>query len=222
MWLDGIFMADSFYSKFTSLFDAENSTAWDDIMVQYDIIDSHARSDSGLLVHGWADTDNWDDAPWADPETGRAPHVWGRADGWYFMSLIEVLQTFPADHDGYERLMGYYTSLASALKTAQDQASGGWWQVMDEPYPAMEGNYIEASGSAMFTFGLLKGIDLGYLEKDVYLEAAKSAYLGLVSNFIVEEDDGKLSYTGTVAECGLGSANATYEVRWSHRTHWHR
>jgi rhamnogalacturonyl hydrolase YesR len=28
MWLDGIFMADSFYSYYTSLFDADNTTAW--------------------------------------------------------------------------------------------------------------------------------------------------------------------------------------------------
>lgn len=205
-------MADSFYSKWTRLFDAGNTTAWDDILLQYYIINKHARTpESGLLVHGWADTDNLTEAPWAIPETGRAPHVWGRADGWYFMSLIEVLQTFPADHEGYRTLLGYYTSLAEALQRAQDPASGGWWQVMDEPYPGQEGNYIEASGSAMFTFGLMKGIDLGYLNKVDYFDTARTAYLGLVKNFI-EEGDSALSYTGTVAECGLGSANATYEV----------
>lgn len=206
-------MADSFYAKWTSSFDADNETAWGDILLQYDIIDKHARSDSGLLVHGWAETDNPEEAPWADPVTGRAPHVWGRAVGWYFMSLVEVLQVFPTEHEGYLRLMEYYVSLAEALKRAQDRSSGGWWQVMDAPYPGEDGNYIEASGSAMFTFGLLKGIDLGYLETDGYLHAAKSAYLGLLESFIVEENDGSLSYIGTVAECGLGSANATYEVR---------
>lgn len=210
MWLDGIFMADSFYAKWTQTFDQSNVTAWDDIVLQYNLIDPHTRNKkSGLLVHGWAETDT---APWADPVTGRAPHVWGRANGWYFMSLVEVLQVFPISHHGYSTLMGYYTWLAEALKASQDQKSGGWFQVMNEPYPSRAGNYIEASASAMFTWGLLKGMSLGYLPKEDYLHTAKKAYIGLVNNFIVENDNGTLSYIGTVGQCGLAWANVTFEV----------
>ncbi|KAK5990779.1 Unsaturated rhamnogalacturonyl hydrolase YteR-like protein [Cladobotryum mycophilum] len=208
MWLDGIFMADSFYSQWTHLFDNQNTTAWNDIFNQYYLVDSHARNKtSGLLVHGWADGP----APWADPKTGLAPHVWGRAVGWYFMSLVETLQVFPKSHPSYTTLMGYYTWLARALKEAQDPASGGWFQVMDEPYPHVKGNYIESSGSAMFTFGLLKGVSLGYLDKKEFLATGKKAYQGLVNKFISPQQDGTLQFTGTVAECGLGSANATFE-----------
>lgn len=84
---------------------------------------------------------------------------------------------------------------------------------MDAPYPGSPGNYIEASGSAMFTFGLLKGIELGYISGAEYLRPASNAYKGLVTNFISVADNGTVSYTGTVAECGLSTANATYEVR---------
>jgi rhamnogalacturonyl hydrolase YesR len=28
MWLDGIFMADSFYAYYTSVFENDNTTAW--------------------------------------------------------------------------------------------------------------------------------------------------------------------------------------------------
>jgi hypothetical protein len=34
--LDGIFMADVFYAKWTALFDAQNVTAWEDIVLQWD------------------------------------------------------------------------------------------------------------------------------------------------------------------------------------------
>lgn len=210
MWLDGIFMADSFYAKWTNLFDPTNTTAWDDIFLQYNISYYHTyNKTSGLLVHGWAETDT---APWADPVTGRAPHVWGRAVGWYFMSLVEVLQVFPQSHSGYRKLMKYYTSLADSLKHAQEEVSGGWWQVMDDPYPSEEGNYIESSGSAMFTYGLLKGIDLGFLERRKFLSAARRAYHSLVDNFIQHQQNGTLHFTGTVGACGLSSANATFEV----------
>lgn len=209
MWLDGIFMADTFYAKWTHRYDRDNQTAWDDILQQYDLIETHTRNEtSGLHVHGWAEGD----APWADPETGRAPNVWGRAVGWYFMSLVEVLQWFPPSHSGYEKLHGYFTRLARALKAAQDPASGSWWQVMNEPYPGMEGNYVESSASAMFTWGFLKGINLGYLPRDDFLETAKTSYTSLVDNFIYVEKNGTLSFNGTVAECGLSDANVTFEA----------
>ncbi|KAM0431506.1 hypothetical protein ACHAPT_005484 [Fusarium lateritium] len=210
MWLDGIFMADSFYAKWTALFDRRNNTAWNDIYNQYDLLYTHTRNKtSGLLVHGWAETDN---APWADPITGRAPHVWGRGLGWYFLSLVETLQVFPKTHPRHRNLVHMYVSLAKALKVSQDRRSGGWWQVMDEPYPHQKGNYIESSASAMFTSGLLAGVRLGYLERKEFLDTAKKGYLGLVRNFVIPQKNGTLEFTGTVAECGLVSSNVTFEV----------
>ena len=158
MWLDGIYMADTFYAKWTHLYDRDNETAWDDILLQYELIHENTVNETtGLHVHGWVDGT----AAWADPETGRAPNVWGRALGWYFMSLVEVLQFFPESHAGYDQLHGYLESVALGLKESRDPASGSWWQVMNEPYPEREGNFIESSGSSMFTWGLLKSIDLG-------------------------------------------------------------
>ncbi|KAI1801904.1 glycoside hydrolase family 105 protein [Daldinia bambusicola] len=210
MWLDGIFMADSFYAKWTRLFDADNETAWADIARQYDNIDAHTRNKtSQLLVHGYDESKK---AVWADPVTGAAPLVWGRAVGWYFMSLLEVIPLFPAHHPGRERLVKYFTTLAAGLKGAQDGDSGGWWLVMSQPYPGAPGNYIESSASAMFTFGWLKGIRLGLLDEREYLEPARKAYHGLVENFVKVDDETEdlLNWEGTV-EVGSLSSNGTYE-----------
>ncbi|KAI1375824.1 glycoside hydrolase family 105 protein [Hypoxylon crocopeplum] len=208
MWLDGIFMADSFYAKWTSLFDAKNGTAWDDVARQYDNIDAHTRNrTSGLLVHGYDESRK---AVWADPVTGTAPLVWSRAVGWYFMSLLEVIPLFPSSHPGRARLVGYFTTLAAALEKAQDEESGGWWLVMSEPYPGAPGNYIESSASAMFTFGWLKGIRLGLLAEDKYLKPACKAYRGLIEQFVKVNDDGTLNWEGTVQVGSLGS-NGSYE-----------
>lgn len=209
IWLDGLFMAQPFYAQWTLRYDANNQTAWNDILNHYDLIETHARDEtSGLFVHGWAETG----AQWADPETGKAPNVWGRAVGWYFMSLVEVLPVFPREHEGYERLLLYYTRLASALVTARDPESGSWWQVMDGAYPGAEGNFVESSASAMFTWGILKGISSGYLSKEEYLEEGKDAYQSLETNFVVEGGDGRLTYNRTVAECNLLDENVGYEV----------
>ncbi|KAI0526289.1 cell wall glycosyl hydrolase YteR [Xylaria bambusicola] len=190
MWLDGIFMADSFYAKFTKAFDNGNTTAWDDIALQYDNIEAHTRNaTSGLLVHGY---DESKAAVWADPVTGGAPLVWNRADGWYFMSLLEVIPVWPETHPARETLIGYFTTLATALLRTQDE-SGGWWLIMSEPYIGAQGNYIESSGSAMFTYGFLKGIRFGLLDSDKYLAAALKGYDLLASEFVTENNDGTIS-----------------------------
>ncbi|KAJ4250993.1 hypothetical protein NW762_011643 [Fusarium torreyae] len=202
MWLDGIYMADTFYARWTHLFDRDNETAWDDILLQYELIHTHTINEtSGLHVHGWVEGE----APWADPETGRSPHVWGRAQGWYFMALVEVLQFFPTSHPGYDQLLGYLESVAQGLKEARDPESGVWWQAMDEPYPEREENFLESSASSMFTWGLLKGVDLGYLDRDDYLDTAQDAFVSLVDNFVEEPEDGSLILNGTVAEGILGN-----------------
>lgn len=211
MWLDGIFMADSFYAKYTSLLDSDNTTAWDDIVLQYDLIEEHCRDEtSNLLFHGY---DESGVASWADPETGASPLVWSRAVGWYFMSLLETIEVFPETHPGYDRLVGYFTTLAQGLKDDQD-SSGGWWLVMTEPYAAREGNYIESSADAMFTFGLLRGLRFGLLAEADFSGPAEEAYTALVETFVTENSDGTLNFEGTV-QVGSLSSDASYEVSLS-------
>jgi rhamnogalacturonyl hydrolase YesR len=208
MWLDGIFMADSFYARWTAAFDARNRSAWDDVALQYDLIEAHTRNKTtGLLVHGY---DESKVAVWADPVTGAAPLVWGRALGWYFLSLTEVIPLFPTWHPARARLTRYFISIAAALKKTQD-SSGGWWLVMNDPYPGMKGNYIESSESAMFTYGFLIGMRLGLLDKREYLRPARKAYNCLTSRFITENADGTINWEGTVKVGSLGS-NGTFEV----------
>ncbi|KAI1127476.1 cell wall glycosyl hydrolase YteR [Nemania abortiva] len=207
MWLDGIFMADTFYSRWTNSFDHQNTTAWDDIARQYDNIEAHTKDNkTGLLLHGY---DESKVAVWANPVTGASPLVWNRAVGWYFMSLSEVIPLWPQTHQARKRLISYFTTLAAALKKAQDEG-GGWWLIMSEGYPERTGNYIESSGSAMFTYGFLRGIKLGLLDKDQYLAPAQKGYDLLVSEFVTEKDDGTVDWEGTV-EVGSLNSDASFE-----------
>ncbi|KAF9885072.1 hypothetical protein FE257_000803 [Aspergillus nanangensis] len=196
MWLDGIYMASNFYAKYTAWFQPENQTAWDDIMLQYDLIEEHCRDNStGLLYHGY---DGSGVAVWADPVTGACPHVWDRALGWYFMSLVDMLDDFPRSHPGWNRNLRRFQSLAVALKKTQDPASGGWWLIMDEPYPSDPQNYIESSGSAMFTYGFLKGMRKGYLKRKDFQATADKGFGCLTEDFISKNANGTINFEGTV------------------------
>ncbi|KAF2219111.1 putative cell wall glycosyl hydrolase YteR [Elsinoe ampelina] len=208
MWLDGIFMADVFYAQYTAAYQPANVTAWDDILLQYELIDGRTRNTTtNLLVHGY---DEGKKAVWADAVTGAAPNVWDRALGWYLMALVDVLDFFPRSHKGYEVLVGFFRSAAEGVLRAQDEGTGGWWLVMNEPYPGRAGNYIESSGSAMFVYALLKGVRLGYIG-DEYVAPMKRGYEYLGNTFVKRnETDGLVDWTGTVVVGSLNS-NASFE-----------
>jgi len=82
-------------------------------------------------------------------------------------------------------------------------------------WPGRAGNYIESSGSAMFTYALYKGARLGFLNGSV-VQVASRAYEYLVDEFVVREANGTLSWNGTVAVCSLNST-ASYEVCGNHQ-----
>ncbi|KAM0425847.1 hypothetical protein ACHAPT_008785 [Fusarium lateritium] len=208
MWLDGIYMADSFYAKWVSLFQPKNQTAWDDIALQFDKIDSVTRKKNNLLVHGFDESKK---AVWADPVTGAAPLIWARAIGWYYMSLLEVIPLFPDNHHGKERLLGYFVDLSDGLKKSIDE-KGAWWNIMDKQYEDVKGNYLESSASAMFAFGWLKGLNLGFLKGKSYDKVAKKAYGALIKLFVTKNDNGTINWEDTVIVGSLGS-NATFQVR---------
>ncbi|KAL4749481.1 hypothetical protein BDW72DRAFT_178129 [Aspergillus terricola var. indicus] len=207
MWLDGLYMASNFYAQWTSWFQPNNKTAWDDIILQYDLIEAHTRdNETGLLFHGY---DASKVAVWADPVTGASPHVWSRAVGWYFVSLVELLDYFPKSHPGYKRTLKRYQSLAKAIKKSQDE-TGGWWLIQDPPYPSDPRNYIESSASAMFTYALLRGIRKGFIPAKDYKTVALDGYSLLKNEFLSHNANGTLNWEGTV-QVGSLSGNGTFE-----------
>ena len=139
------------------------------------------------------------------------------------MSLVDTLEIVTASPATFpERLERYlharFVELADAVYAAADQETGCWWQIME--FPGREGNYIESSGSAMFTYALYKGVRMGYLSGpgagvdmgNRYTNLAEKCYAHLVEDFIVENPgNGMLGYNGTVGVCSMDS-EATYEV----------
>ncbi|KAH7246739.1 glycosyl hydrolase [Fusarium tricinctum] len=211
MWLDGFYMLDVFYARWTYEFEPDNTTAWDDIALQFDLIDAATRSSKhtkGLPVHGY---DASKTQVWADSKTGAAPHVWSRGVGWYIMALVDTLDYFPQKHKGRKRLLRYLRTLADALVASQDKTTKGWWLVMDPGLEGKSGNYIESSGTAMFVNGLFKAMRKGYIHGDKYLQSALTGYKLMTSKFAQPHPhDGALAWEWTV-QTGSLSSNGTFE-----------
>ena len=202
VWLDGIFMGLP-YRCLTAPITEKNAKAvtsiYDDAVDQLTITYNRTLDPkTGLNRHAYDENRNMF---WADKETGLSQHCWGRAQGWYTMALIEVLDAVPADYARRSELLELLQKDLDAIIRWQDRNTGVWYQVMDSP--GREGNYLESTCSAMFTYALLKAYRKGYVGTK-YRDAGIKAYRGIVNNFIKVNDDETISLTQCCAVAGLG------------------
>jgi len=201
VWLDGLYMGMPFYTHYTRDFvkGAEATKAYDDIVFQFDSVQKNLLDKkTGLLYHAW---DESKEQAWANKETGLSPNFWGRAMGWYGMAMVDVLDYLPQNHPGRARLISYIKSYTDAIIKVQDKESGLWYQVLDKPLA--NGNYEEATSSAMFVYTIIKSVNNGYLPKS-YKAAAKKGYDGIIKNLITVDENGVVNLNKCCAVAGLG------------------
>ena len=219
VWLDGIFMGLPFRVLTTPItLNVDKSkvkgqgskvnvqSIYDDAVNQLKITYERTLDPkTGLNRHAYDETRN---AFWADKETGLSKHCWGRAQGWYTMALIEVLDALPDDYARKQEVVELLKKDFDAILKWQDKDSGVWYQVMDSP--GREGNYLESTCSAMFTYALLKAYRKGYVGEK-YHDAGVKAYKGMINKFIRVNADKTISLTECCSVAGLGPAE-TAEV----------
>ena len=218
MWCDGQYMGPALLAqiiKHTGKTNNISSNDWDIIAKQFSITWAQLYdNNTGLLYHGFTANPGDDaSASWADisKENGifHSASFWGRANAWYFLALVDILEVMPTDNAYYNTFKGYLTSLAAGIKNYQDETTGCWYQVMDKVPASLTGNYLEASCSSIFTAGYLKAIRLRLLDKATYEPIAKKAYEGLVNQFMVydNKDNSTIQLVHSCTSAGLGGTN---------------
>jgi unsaturated rhamnogalacturonyl hydrolase len=197
MWLDGLYMGAPFYAQYALVFN--EPALFDDVVNQFKIVHKHTYDPkTGLNYHGW---DESRQQKWANPQTGCSPNFWGRAEGWYAMALVDVLDFLPLNHPGRPKIIEILNQVAAGVKKYQDTETGLWYQVLDQGN--RDGNYLEATCSSMFTYALLKAVRKNYISKD-YKAAALNAYSGILKYLIKNNKDGTISLTKCCSVAGLG------------------
>jgi polygalacturonase/rhamnogalacturonyl hydrolase YesR len=228
VWLDGIFMGLPYRvltapitekkgkGKSQKADAAKIKAIYDDAVDQLKVTYQRTLDPvTGLNRHAYDETRK---TFWADPATGLSQHCWGRAQGWYTMALIEVLDALPEDYQRRSEVIDLLQKDFDAILKWQDKKTGTWYQVMDAPDGkgrSAEGrsqgeNYLESTCSAMFTYALLKAYRKGYVGAK-YRDAGIRAYRGMINNFIRVNADKTISLTNCCSVAGLGPA-ATDEV----------
>lgn len=201
VWLDGMYMGQPFYMQYEVKYNnCENCMdSFNQFMNVYKIM---RDPKTGLYYHGY---DSSKSIFWADPETGLSKNFWLRALGWYAMALIDTIDIMPDSMaEQKNTLAGIYKDLIDSMLKFQDK-SGMWYQVVnlgDRPE-----NYLEASGSAIFAYAIMKSTRIGILDESYY-QYGKKALDGICEKYISEKD-GALQMDGICLVAGLGPENNT-------------
>ena len=217
MWCDGQYMGPALLAqiiKHTGKTTNISDNDWDIIANQFSITWAQLYDKTtGLLYHGFtANPGDNASSSWAGISKDNVYHsasFWGRANAWYFLALVDILEVMPTNNTYYNTFKGYLSNLAKGIANYQDKGTGCWYQVMDKVPASLTGNYLEASCSSIFTAGYLKAIRLGLLDKATYEPIAKKAYEGLVNQFMIydNKDNSTIQLVHSCTSAGLGGGD---------------
>lgn len=233
MWCDGQYMGPALLAQLLNEYDAYTPISDDDwslVARQFTIAWNYLWDDDAhLLYHAFtadpANTYGWAGvSATAGAEVYHSQEFWGRAEAWYFLGLVDVLEQLQKAHrtdtDDYATLRSMLQQLGAGIAAKQDAASGCWYQLLnhDGNFVATDynrsyrytagpvGNYLESSCTAIFTAAYLKGMRLGLFDAD-YTDLARRAYRGFVEHFMVADGNGGVHLIGCSKSAGLGGSS---------------
>ena len=119
---------------------------------------------------------------------------WARGDGWVLAGLAKVLQDMPKTYKHQPFFARKFVNLANGVKRLQ-QPNGHWTRSMMDSDQAPG---YETSGTAFFCYGLLWGINNGYLTKKEFEPVVEKAWDYLST--IALQTDGKVGYVQPIGE----------------------
>jgi rhamnogalacturonyl hydrolase YesR len=112
---------------------------------------------------------------------------WSRGNGWMLGALVRTLQFLPMNSPDRPRFEQLFKDMAGKILSLQ-QPDGLWRASLLDPddFPTPE-----ASGSALFTYGLAWGVNQGLLDRATFEPAVRKAWTALVG---CVNDDGRLTH----------------------------
>ena len=196
VWLDGLYMAQVFYTRYEAEFN--NGKNFDDIARQFQTVyDNMYDQSKRLYYHGW---DYSKKAFWCN-EKGLSKSFWLRSVGWYTVGLVDAIGYMPDSAKAQkDKLIAIFKDTIEGLEQYIDKDKKMFWQVVDQG--GREGNYLETSGSAMIAYAMMKGARLGVVDKR-FAKVGEEVFNGICKQYLTETD-GKLNLGGICLMAGLG------------------
>ncbi len=190
LWLDDLFMgvpALAQMGKYTG-----DQKYFDDAVKQViQFSDRMFNKEKGLFMHGWI--------------MGMNEHPqfhWARANGWAVMTMVELLEVLPKNHEGRAIILDLLQRHIRGLANYQS-GKGFWHQLIDK-----NDSYLETSATAIYTYSIARAINRGYVNAKVY-----GPMVCLAWNAVSSKVNEKGQVEGTCVGTGMGFDPAFYYYR---------
>ncbi|GGI23621.1 glycoside hydrolase family 88/105 protein [Pedobacter mendelii] len=186
-WADGLYMV---MPVMTKLYKTTGNTKYLDKLYEYFTYANSIMYDEEAKLY-------YRDAKYVYPQhksSNGKKDFWARGDGWVFAGLAKVLKDLPKNDKHRQEYLSKYKGMAEAILKSQ-QEEGYWTRSMLD---AEHAPGRETSGTAFFTYGLLWGINNGYLNKKTYLPSALKGWNYLTKTAL--QESGKVGYVQPIGE----------------------
>ncbi len=161
LWIDDAYMSIPFLAQMGKL---TGDRKW---------YDDAARQVTGMAARLLDPATGLYDHAWYENTSAYDPKFfWGRGDGWAVMASAELLSVLPEDHPQRGQVLEIFRrAVRGAVET--QSGTGMWHQLLNKT-----DSYLETSATAMFTFGIARGVNRGWLEP-VYAPVAQAGWQAL-------------------------------------------
>ncbi len=186
-WADGLYMV---MPVMTKLYKITANPRYLDKLYEYITYSDSIMFDAGENLY-------YRDAKYVYPKhksVNGKKDFWARGDGWVLAGLAKVLSDLPDNYKHRKFFEDKYRNMASAVVACQ--RPGGYWS--RSMYDEAHAPGPETSGTAFFTYGLLWGINNGYLTDAKFIEAAKKGWDYLKTTAL--QKNGRVGYVQPIGE----------------------
>ena len=190
LWLDDMFMGVPAMAQMGKL--TGDNKYFDEAVKQ--VLSFAAKMfnrEKGVYMHGWVESMS------VHPE-----FRWARANGWAFMTEVELLEVLPENHPQRPQILKLLQEHAKGLASYQS-GTGFWHQLLDR-----EDSYLETSATALYTYSFARAINRGWIDAKAYAPATLLAW-----NAVTTKVNAKGQVEGTCVGTGMAFDAAFYYHR---------
>jgi unsaturated rhamnogalacturonyl hydrolase len=147
--------------------------------------------EKNVFMHGWVES-----------MTEHPQFHWARANGWAFMTEVELLEVLPENHELRPQILDLLRRHAKGLASYQS-GFGFWHQLLDR-----NDSYLETSATAIYTYAFARAVNRGWLGAKEYAPLTVLAW-----NAVTTKVNEKGQVEGTCVGTGMAFDPAFYYYR---------
>lgn len=190
LWLDDLFMSVPALAQMGKL--TGDKKYFDEAAKQVLLFEKKMfNREKNVFMHGWVES-----------MTEHPQFHWARANGWAFMTEVELLDVLPENHELRPQILDLLKRHAKGLASYQS-GFGFWHQLLDK-----SDSYLETSATAIYTYSYAKAINRGWLGAKEYAPLTMLAW-----NAVTTKVNQKGQVEGTCVGTGMAFDPAFYYYR---------